>query len=74
MNFIFLTDMSILMTFLSVVIVEIFPSLVDTYHLECSVAGLKYLPLADNSQDLMTCLSMVLFFLKVYGEYINTTM
>ena len=43
MKYILLTDMSILMTVLSDIIVLILPSLGVTYHLKCDIIVLKYL-------------------------------
>ena len=61
MNLILLTDMSLLMTVHSDMIVLILPSLGVTYNIGCYMEELKYLTLDNNSPGFMTCPSMVLF-------------
>ena len=54
MKFILLTDMSILMTVISDIIILIFTYHGLTYHIECTMAVLKYLPFTATSSDSMT--------------------
>ena len=50
-NFIFLTDTSLLMKFISDKFISILPSLGVTHNLECAMTGQNYLPFATNSPD-----------------------
>ena len=74
MDFITLTDISPLITILSDMIVLIFPYIGGTHHLEFATTGLNYSQLDTNSPESITLLSMVLFYLRVYGEDINPIM
>ena len=55
MNLSLITDMSHVITVLSDIIVLIFLYLGVTYHIGCYMEGLKYLPLATNPPESMTC-------------------
>ena len=73
MDFILFAAMSLLITYLRYLIVLIFPYIGVKYHLECDMVGLKYLPLDTRSSGSITCPSMFLFYLRVYGEDVNST-
>ena len=51
MDLILLTDISILMTVISYIIISIFPSIGVTQHIECDMSGMKYLLFATKSLD-----------------------
>ena len=74
MNLIVLPDMSLFITVLSDIIVLILTYIGVTYHIECDMAVMKYLALANNLTYPMTCPSMVLFYWKVYGKEENSAM
>ena len=68
MNLILFTDMLLLMTVCSDIIVLIFPYIGLKYHIECVMEVMKYLPLANNSPGSNTFPSMVLTYWRVYGN------
>ena len=69
MNLILLADMSLLMTVLSDIKILILTSFVVTYHIECAMEGLKYLPLATNSPESMTSASSGTASVTLYHDH-----
>ena len=62
MKLILFTDVLLLITVLSDMIVFIFPSLGVTYHIEYAMIGLKYLTLETNSLESTTLPYIILFY------------
>ena len=60
-------------TYLSDMIIVMFPSFWITYHIECSMSGLKYIPFLIISPDSNTWTSTDIFYWWVYVKSVNWT-
>ena len=73
MDLILLTDMSLWMAVLIYTTISILPYIGITWHFKLAITGLKYLLFATNSPEPITCPWMVIFYLRLYGEDVNST-